>query len=121
MSFRVGSVRNAWQSAGRRGYLNNRRTDEQNFRKVGFWASSGNMNLVIVNSWHSRVTDRKAVTNYCVTGRYGQNKSLSYKPIGLAVSSFKGDPEVKEAPLELSSTSGSSTSLSNTYTSTSTQ
>ena len=67
MSFRAGSARNAWQSAGRRGYLNNRRADEQNFRKVGFWAISGNMNLVIVNSWHRRVTDREAVTNCCVT------------------------------------------------------
>ena len=35
---------------------------------MGFWASSESRNLVIVNSWHSRVTDGKAVTNYCVTG-----------------------------------------------------
>ena len=34
---------------------------------MGFWASSESGNLVIMNSWHSRVTDRKAVTNYCVT------------------------------------------------------
>ena len=28
---------------------------------------SGSKHLVIVNSGHSRVTDRKAVINYCVT------------------------------------------------------